>query len=110
MRVLGYRIVLHRPNPTALHQTPKVGCTRISSRYEFGMYDIDGGGDAYIETNRVKLQAHAGRRAGLLGSLGEQIVASSPPSDRVRTLRGVSSGGYGGSELPRPRAHDPRVV
>ena len=49
-RVPGNRIVLHRPNPTALHQTQKVGRTRISSRYGFGMYDIDGGADAYMDT------------------------------------------------------------
>ena len=50
MRVPGNRIVLYRPNPTALHPTQKFGRTRISSRYGFGMYDIDGGGDAYMDT------------------------------------------------------------
>ena len=49
-RVPGNRIVLHRPNPTALHLTQKIGRIRISSRFGFGMFDIDGGNDAYMDT------------------------------------------------------------
>lgn len=50
MRVPGNRIVLHRPNPTALHLTKRIGRLRISARYGVGMFDIDGDNDAYMDT------------------------------------------------------------